>query len=111
MTPNDELCLRIGRIARAHVEIDVALRRVYVTLATLDELLTTMQRTLIRVFAMNWALQHVLPFFDGSFVPGEDRDRELGRWLATMDGQFTLLEDGRWRVEGDRPDADGVGDG
>src|SRR5215218_1994571 len=34
MTPNDELCLRIGRVARAHVDIDVALRRMYVTLAT-----------------------------------------------------------------------------
>lgn len=34
MNEDDELCLRIGRIARAHVEVDYALRNVYVTLAS-----------------------------------------------------------------------------
>jgi hypothetical protein len=34
MNAEDELCLRIGRAARAHVEIDIALRSVFTTLTS-----------------------------------------------------------------------------
>ena len=34
MNPEDELCLWIGRVARAHVQLDMALRSVHQTLAT-----------------------------------------------------------------------------
>ena len=197
MNPDDELALRIGRVARAHVNIDSGLRDVYRTLAMpslalylannnpstntlvedcrlmlrkavleddfreaaskvlaaakqanevrnrvihdmwfadlsvdapqdpltwvtfrnargelgrlvaepprdltfLDDALKTLQRTTLRVIALDWGLKSVLPLFHGSFPEGVDRTAELKRWIATMDDRFTVTAEGGWIVE------------
>jgi hypothetical protein len=73
-------------------------------LTFLDEALTTMRRTGLRVQALSWALWELLPFYRGSQGPvpddeGHERDSagQLAVWTAMIEDRFDLLDNGGFR--------------
>lgn len=73
------------------------------TIALVDEALVAMNRAIVRVHALGWGLDEVLPRYKGRWVSMGAGPHTLTECLEVMEDRFELLEDGGFQIEKGEP--------